>query len=141
MVWLEYDGPAPGKKWDNGGIVVEGLNVMVGSSWVVMGCVVLVGVTCWSMVGSVVFGGIVVLGEGWVDVGINDEVDSPVVGGGGGGSRSMYLSGVIGVIGVVGELLIVFSLSKILFARKVRSISGSNANGDSLWELLVRMHL
>ena len=82
------------------------------------------------MVGSVVFGGMVVFGEGWVDVGINDEVDSPVVGGGGGGS--MYRSGVIGVIGVVGELLIVFSLSKILFARKVRSISGSNANGDSL---------
>ena len=45
MVWLAYDGPAPGKKWDNGGIVVEGLNVMVGSSCVVMGCVVLVDVT------------------------------------------------------------------------------------------------
>ena len=65
-----------------------------------------------------------------MDVGINDEVDSPVVGGGGGGS--MYRSGVIGVIGVVGELLIVFSLSKILFARKVRSISGSNTSGESL---------
>ena len=62
-----------------------------------------------------------------MDVGMNDEVNSPVVGGGGGGS--MYR---IGVTGVVGELLIVFSLSKILFARKVRSISGSNANGDSL---------
>ena len=29
----------------NGGIVVEGLKVSVGSSWVVMGYVVLVGVT------------------------------------------------------------------------------------------------
>ena len=52
--------------------------------------------------------------------------------GGGGGSLSMYRSGVIGVIGVVGEPLIVFSLSKILFARKVRSISGSNTSGESL---------
>ena len=62
-----------------------------------------------------------------MDVGIKVGTGSPVVGGGGGGS--MYR---IGVTGVVGELLIVFSLSKILFARKVRSISGSNANGDSL---------
>ena len=65
-------------------------------------------------------------------VGINGGAVSPVVGGGGGGSRSMYLSGVNGVISVVGEPLIVFSLNKILFARKVRSISGSNANGESL---------
>ena len=43
---------------------MEGLNVMVGSSWVVMGCVVLVDVTFWIMVGSVVFGGMVVFGEG-----------------------------------------------------------------------------
>ena len=65
-----------------------------------------------------------------MDLGINDEVDSPVVGGGGGGS--MYRSGAIGVIGVVGEPLIVFSLNKIRFARKVRSISGSNTSGESL---------
>ena len=43
---------------------MEGLNVTVGSSWVVMGCVVLVDVTFWIVMGSVVFGGKVVFGDG-----------------------------------------------------------------------------
>jgi hypothetical protein len=43
--------------------------------------------------------------------------------------------------GIVGEPMILFSLSKMRFCRKVRSISGSNANGDDLLEPLVCMHL
>jgi hypothetical protein len=49
-----------------------------------------------------------------------------------GGGGSIVLLGVIGVVGVVGEPMILFSRTKTLFLRKVRSISGSNANGDSL---------
>ena len=38
----------------------------------------------------------------------------------------------IGETGVVGEPLILFSHTRTRFLRKVRSISGSNASGDSL---------
>ena len=48
--------------------MVEGLKVMVGSSWVVIGCVALVGVT------SVVVLGMVVFGDGCVTVGVKIEV-------------------------------------------------------------------
>ena len=136
MVWPEYDGPAPGKKWDNGGIVVEGLNVMVGSSLVVMGCVVLVGVVSWGGVGIVVEFGIVVFGDGCVEVGINDEVVWPVVGGIC-ESAMMFL----GVMGEVGEPMILLSRTKTRFCLSVLSISGSNDSGDDLWEPLVCIHL
>ena len=47
---------------------------------------------------------------------------------GGGGGSIVW----IGVVGVVGDPMILFSLSKTRFRLSVRSISGSNASGDDL---------
>ena len=103
---------------------------MVGSVWVVIGWVTLDGVNSAVVLGNVVFG------DGWVEVGIKDEDDWLVVGGIW-ESAMMFL----GVMGEVGEPMILFSRTKTRFCLSVLSISGSNDSGDDLWEPLVCIHL
>ena len=103
---------------------------MVGSVWVVIGWVTLDGVNSAVVLGNVVFG------DGWVEVGIKDEDDWLVVGGIW-ESAMMFL----GVMGEVGEPMILFSRTNTLFCLSVLSISGSNDSGDDLWEPLVCIHL
>ena len=127
---VEDDWPVVGKKWENGGMVFDGLKVRFGSIWVELGWVVWIGVS-----GLVERLGNVVLGEMCEEVGMNDEVVWPVVG--------MWESCImfLGVNGEVGESMTLFHLIKTRFFLNVLSISGSNKSGDDSWEPLVCIHL